>query len=130
MRRDASLFDDLIGLPFVRDARGPDAYDCWGLVMEAYRRWHGVEVPDYRSKDARRETVAAAMQEAPRDGFWTPLPAPEPGSVLVLNVRSFGCHAGFALTPGRFLHVGQGRGGVGIERLGRIWRVLGVYRHA
>jgi len=41
---------DLIGKPHARGARGPDAYDCWGLCAEVYRRG-GVQLPCYHSKE-------------------------------------------------------------------------------
>lgn len=40
------MFDDLIGKPFKFSARGPEAYDCWGLVMEICKRL-GATMPDF-----------------------------------------------------------------------------------
>ena len=42
------LYADLIGKPFLADARGPSAYDCLGLAIEMQRR-QGHAVPDYAS---------------------------------------------------------------------------------
>jgi cell wall-associated NlpC family hydrolase len=36
---------DLIGKPFKDGGRGPDSYDCYGLVKEVYHRL-GIELPD------------------------------------------------------------------------------------
>ena len=36
---------DLLGKPFAWGGRGPDAYDCWGLVVEVARR-AGITLPD------------------------------------------------------------------------------------
>jgi hypothetical protein len=60
-----SEFDHLIGKPFERYGRGPDVYDCWGIVIESGRMM-GLKTPDYRHipmDDSRRVwyEVAQAM---------------------------------------------------------------------
>jgi cell wall-associated NlpC family hydrolase len=122
-------FSDLIGLPFAFNARGPNAYDCWGLVMEAYRRWHGLEIPDYRTPTECRNVISEIMNDAAKDGFWASMEKPKPGAVLLLSVRGFGSHAGFMLPGGRFIHSAHSTHSVRIERLERVWRLLGVYHH-
>ena len=37
-------YNDLIGLPFQDEGRGPYGYDCYGLLVEVYRR-NGVILP-------------------------------------------------------------------------------------
>ena len=32
------MFDDLLNKPYIPHGRGPDAYDCYGLVLECCRR--------------------------------------------------------------------------------------------
>jgi cell wall-associated NlpC family hydrolase len=39
--------DHYIGLPYREGARGPDAFDCYGLVAEVYRSILGVNLPDW-----------------------------------------------------------------------------------
>ena len=39
--------DDFVGLPYREGARGPDAYDCYGLVAAVLRAMRGVELPDW-----------------------------------------------------------------------------------
>lgn len=38
--------DEVVGKDWQDRASGPDAYDCWGLVIDFYRRVFGVEVED------------------------------------------------------------------------------------
>ena len=38
--------EDLIGCPWVAGGRGPDAFDCWGLVRWCWGRHFGIEVPE------------------------------------------------------------------------------------
>jgi cell wall-associated NlpC family hydrolase len=48
--------NDLIGKPFVMGARGPDAYDCWGLVREVMQRMRpGLALPDWASDQMTRQ---------------------------------------------------------------------------
>ena len=55
--------NDLIGKPYRLGGRGPDAYDCWGLVREVLRRMlPGQALPDWASdqmsKDRQRQLMA------------------------------------------------------------------------
>jgi len=40
------FYTDLLDKRYEKGARGPDAYDCYGLVMEVFKR-AGVALPDY-----------------------------------------------------------------------------------
>jgi cell wall-associated NlpC family hydrolase len=73
--------NDYIGKPYQLSARGPGAYDCWGLVMAVYREQLGVALPDWNVPgdaalrevvqavtDGHAEFTAAAMPvDVPRD---------------------------------------------------------------
>jgi cell wall-associated NlpC family hydrolase len=52
--------EDLIGKPYQLGARGPDAYDCWGLCVEIYRRG-GRKLPDFVSEDLSRSQIVRLM---------------------------------------------------------------------
>lgn len=39
--------DNFIGLPYREGARGPDAFDCYGLVAAIFKAMRGVELPDW-----------------------------------------------------------------------------------
>lgn len=59
-------FSDLMGKPFRVRGRGPEDYDCWGLVIEARNRF-GLQTPDYDAcfveaeKIGRYSTIAKAL---------------------------------------------------------------------
>jgi len=40
------MFDDLIGKPYKENGRGPDGYDCYGLVEEISHRL-GIDLPSF-----------------------------------------------------------------------------------
>lgn len=63
-------FQDLIGKPYVHGARGPDAFDCWGLCAEIYRRM-GRDLPDYAVRHMTHdETKALILGHAKDHADW------------------------------------------------------------
>ena len=65
---------DLIGKPYVHGARGPDAFDCWGLCAEIYRRM-GKELPDYSVREmTHEETKDLIMGHAKDHAQWIDIP--------------------------------------------------------
>ena len=123
-----TCFNDLIGVEFTYGGRGPDAYDCWGLVKECYRRWHGVILPDYRSTSSLAENALVIEQEGEK--LWRELPEIAPGSVLLIRIKGFGAHVGFAHSPTRFLQALEGNGVV--ESRVQVYRrqIIGAYEYA
>lgn len=123
-----------IGLPFADKGRGPDAFDCWGLVRAVLADQFGVTLPDYADAytDAHdHASVAAAVEAGLRDG-WQTVDKPQCGDLIVIKIAGRPWHCALAVTPERFLHVPD-KGTSCIERLDNvIWtrRIEGVYRHA
>jgi cell wall-associated NlpC family hydrolase len=124
--------DELIGVPFVRGARGPDAYDCWGLVRELYKREHGITPPDYN--DPQSAPLIAAMLGGGIE-LWKAVPFGTPGSVGLFRVMTrVSCesrlHVGYILRHDLFAHTWESSGGVTIERL-TPWkrRTVGCYSY-
>jgi NlpC/P60 family len=65
---------DLIGKPYVHGARGPDAFDCWGLCAEVYRR-AGITLPDYRVEHLTHDQTRALVRGLAVDhGEWIAKP--------------------------------------------------------
>lgn len=88
---------DLIGKPYRFNGRGPDGYDCAGLVVEVLRRiGHTFDVPetfgDY-SNDVR------SMRQI-LGGSWM-LSGPEPGAVAFFRSEA---HVGILIDRRRILH--------------------------
>jgi cell wall-associated NlpC family hydrolase len=51
------------GKPWVNRAEGPEAYDCWGLVLASFREIDGVDLPQCAGyADKNCETAEAAKQ--------------------------------------------------------------------
>jgi len=123
---------DLIGLPFAEGGRGPDAYDCYGLLLEVFRR-RGETLPDYGTACGIQtpETIWAVMERF--QTAWEALDGPETGALVALAYPYpiLVSHVGVVVAADRFLHVRRASG-VTIDRLSSpAWRrrIRGYYRH-
>jgi cell wall-associated NlpC family hydrolase len=103
---------DLLGVPYVRGARGPDAYDCYGLAKEMFRR-AGNDVPDFDCPGSLEE-IESLISDASRK--WRRVPIGTPGALLTFRVEGLGAHVGFMMTNDRFIHAIEPMG-VTTERL-------------
>lgn len=120
-------YSDLIGKPFGRMGRGPDAYDCWGLVMEMLRR-DGIQPKDYGWAD---EAVARqAMMQGAIQTHWERLNGPSPGAVALFRIGRFCSHVGYIIEGNKFIHAWE-KTGVTTEWLGMDWqkRLEGCYKY-
>lgn len=117
--------DDLLGLPFAYGGRGPDSFDCYGLIRWLLKE-DGIDVPDYRYKSDK-----IALMRAFREGLpvWRKTEI-KPGGVLMFRVPG-GFHVGYVMNNGRdFIHTWEASGGVCVERISA-WqqRILGCYEY-
>lgn len=115
-------FCDLIGAPFEYGGRGPEEYDCYGLLMEMYKRI-GIDIPDYGSSSQGAEIIAMMMGKVHE---WREV-GPILGCTILIKLP-MSMHVGFLLPYKKFIHTSRSTGGVTIEYL-RNWerRVLGYY---
>jgi len=59
-------FDDFVGLPYREAGRGPDTYDCYGLVAAVLKVARGVSLPDWHTEAAGTQAASRAISEALR----------------------------------------------------------------
>jgi cell wall-associated NlpC family hydrolase len=115
-----TLWADLLGKPWRKDARGPDAYDCVGLLLEIERRL-GFPVPAYASAV---DAVALAVAD------WGLVAHPAPGDAILIRALHPRWHIGVVSGDGFMLHSREGAG-VLRERYNAFpWqaRIEGFYR--
>ena len=58
--------NDLIGRRYELGARGPERYDCWGLLVEIFRR-AGVTLPEFDARELSRQDIVRLMREEAQD---------------------------------------------------------------
>lgn len=123
-------YQDLIGKPFAWGARGPEAFDCWGLVRFALAR-AGQVVPDYPSNTMGKEN-AVTMLKAMTEAHWLRAKDVQIGDVVTFRMNErFPTHVGLMIEPDRFLHILVDTHVV-TERLSSpLWirRQMGFYRY-
>lgn len=115
---------DLIGIPYETGGRGPNCYDCYGLIKHILNK-DGIEIPDYLSPDDAKKVVAIFHSEL---RLWEETELAH-GSILLFRVPG-NFHVGYFLEDDQFIHTWKDSGGVVIERLSE-WkrRLVGIYKY-
>lgn len=96
-----------IGVPFLTHGRDRDGWDCWGLVIAAYRDVLGVDLPDFTYASARDYRALAREFGTRGAGYWKPC-NPDPMAVACIYRRGRVIHAGLVAGKGRIMHVEEG----------------------
>ena len=121
--------NDLIGKPFDPEGYGPDAYSCYGLLCEVYKRY-GIELPITNisvtmCKQASMKEIQEHMAK------WEPIFIPEvPCGVLIRSTNpDFADHIGVYIGSGKMLHITIARRAV-VDRISE-WenKIIGYYRY-
>lgn len=117
--------DDLIGVPFAYGGRGPDSFDCYGLIMECARR-AGKNLPDFGF--ASDQALISAMMGSTMPQWQETEPGP--GAVVLIRIGRLVSHVGYMLNADHMIHAWHKTGGVTIERIDT-WqpRIVGFYRY-
>lgn len=122
------VIDDLMSARYQEGARGPDAYDCFGLFAELCRR-RGLAIPDHPSAHDLAQRQADIQSAAAAE--WTALDAPETGCAVAIRIGPYVSHIGMVIEGGRFIHANI-RTGITVARLDDLqWRerIAGFYRY-
>ena len=93
-----------IGVPFLEDGRDYDGWDCWGLVMCAYRDVLGMTLPNYTFGSVKHLARQFRDRKSP---LWQPCDQ-HPMAIACIYRRGSTIHAGLMVGKGRILHVEQG----------------------
>ena len=94
-------------VPFVAEGRDFDGWDCWGLVMSAYREVKDIAVPDYTYGIENLRQLAVLFKDRERKR-WQRVETPEPMAVACIFRRGSVIHAGLVATKRRIIHVENG----------------------
>lgn len=70
---------DYIGKPWVVASDGPDAYDCWGLVVAVQRRLYGHDLSVIPVAENDMKTLIRTMRDHPERQNWHAVETPQEG---------------------------------------------------
>lgn len=125
-----------IGLEFKSKGRGPDRFDCWGLVIAIYQEQFNIKLPSYVDSytDAgNARDISNLLIVADERLNWISISkgSERISDLILLRMKREPMHIGLILTKNTFIHIHSGIGSV-IQRYdGLVWerRVIGFYRH-
>lgn len=108
-------FADYIGLPWIKDAVGPDAFNCWTFVQFIEREHFGRELPDWLTDADKIMDVARSINEGLNGDTakgWDAVECPAHGDVVLMAHSSFPSHIGVWLDidGGGCIHCVRGSG--------------------
>ena len=127
---------EYIGLEFESRGRGPDKFDCWGLVVYIYQKQFNIKLPSYVNSytDAgnARDVSNLLIVAEERLNWINILKGQERTSDLILlRMKREPMHIGLIVAKNTFIHIHAKIGSV-LQRYDQImWekRVIGFYRH-
>jgi cell wall-associated NlpC family hydrolase len=101
-------YEDLIGIPFVNHGRDRrTGFDCYGLVMEVYRRF-GIELPEFTADWDDEDKINSIVQREAGSSSWQrveqPLPVPCLVALRMGTPPGIVNHTGVYLGNGKFIH--------------------------
>jgi len=124
-----------IGKAFEIKGRGPDVFDCWGLLQCVYKQDHPQKIilPGYEefyecTND--RDTISKVIFEQ-KEARWSEITEPQEFDAILLRMRGVPMHVGIVTQKGYMLHCAHGVG-TSHEKYDQMrWRnkVLGFFRY-
>lgn len=114
--------DTVIGKPWKNRATGPDFFDCWGLVVDSFRKVEGIELPVVSGYAEGWETSDCFSGEM-KTSHWIESDTPVSGLVFVCETSGGASHVGRMIDSRHCLHSPHGGSGVQINTLAAMQRL-------
>lgn len=102
-----------IGTPFQWNARGPEKFDCWGVVLHVLERLGVEQLPDFvvEESDAPDSQVCVLIEQQIETGSWQRIDDPQPGDVVAMSSHRRIHHVG-VVTPFGILNTTKAMGAI------------------
>jgi hypothetical protein len=125
---------DYIGKPWVVASDGPEAYDCWGLVVEIHRRFYGRTLEIIPVEENNLKALIRTIDAHPERKRWDTIRKPKESDIALMRQSRHPIHVGIWLDVdgGGILHCIQGSGVVyqNLLSLGATgWKIENYYRY-
>ena len=125
---------DYIGKPWKAGCAGPDAFNCWGLVVDVYRRFYGKTLESIPVPENNLKALIKTVEVHPERYRWEATSIPKEGDVALLRQSRYPTHVGLwvEVDGGGILHCIQGTGVVfqslqALELSG--WKIENFYKY-
>lgn len=109
-----------IGKPYLLGARGPEYFDCYGLVKDIFKTQKGIVLPDWHvTNDNLGEAVREISKHVSDSVFHEyakPIIDPQDFDIAILKRRRDAYHLGVYIAGG-ILHIRKDGAGVAHERV-------------
>ena len=118
-----------IGVPFVDRGRSWDGWDCWGMVVVAYRECLGIDLRPYDEISALDRQAVFCQMGAEIASRWRLVETGQENAGDAVLIRP--CHVGLVIAPGSMLHVAPETGTCLVNYRGQAWcnLIAGFYRY-
>ena len=84
-----------IGKPYCVGARGPDTYDCWGLVREVYDTRFGIPLPAFPGVSCHSPmSMIKKINEVMQHEDWSEVSVPFDGCAVAMSQSTSYHHVG------------------------------------
>jgi len=134
MKRPPEWCAKYVGIPFKEKGRGPDGFDCWGIVRHVLAEEFGITgLPDYVDAYTRpgdKQSVATAVRAGLAEG-WQKVDTVDAGTLIILRLAGRPWHCALAVNKEWMLHTLEGVNAC-LERMdSMVWngRIEGFYQY-
>jgi cell wall-associated NlpC family hydrolase len=116
-------------------ADGPDAFDCWGLVVDIQRQLYGRHLETIYVEPENLRSLIKTIQQHPIRQHWHLTDHPQEGDVVLLRQSRHPVHVGvwLGVDGGGVLHCARESGVVFQDKHSLLlsgWKIEGIYSYA
>ena len=125
---------EYIGRPWKCAAAGPDAFDCWGLVVDIHRRFYNRHLTIIPVEENNLKALIQTIDKHPERQYWKSVTSPCEGDIALMRQSRHPIHVGIWLDVdgGGILHCAQASGVV-FQDLNNLrlcgWHIESFYRY-
>ena len=114
-----------VGKPWKNRAEGPEMFDCWGLVIDSFRKIDDLNIPEIQGYSDGTCSIGGSTSEQVDFGPWIES-KPQEGSVMVVYEKGNAIHVGRVLCGG-VLHA-FGKNGQGSVKWNSFRAINSIFR--
>ena len=121
-----------IGCPFEAGGRGPNSFDCWGLVYYLFKEM-GIPIPSHNISVVAAKAINVEVDKQIGLQNWVKIDKPQPPCVVLIQAHPvYTQHFGFLFTHTKFVHVLIDKAVCVESILNPMWekKIKGFYRYA